>query len=143
LPAPHVAQRSALPETVPSQPTVPVAGEVPLTGFWPHPALQLPERRETPARLPPPAPSHGLLPASRRPLGSTGPARLSRRPMADWCLRSLLWSNRTFDHCTFWFGRPGRWLQGRTGRMALGWLGIGLLLGAVGWGLANWFDWTW
>jgi hypothetical protein len=63
--------------------------------------------------------------------------------MPGWWVRSLLWSNYTFDQCTSWLGRPGRWLQSRGGRMLLGWLGIGLFLAAIAWALANAFDWTW
>jgi hypothetical protein len=118
----------------------------PPAGFWPHPALQAPVDQgaappEPPHKASPPRPPN--LPPPRRPAFFSNRTAPAPRRLAGWWLRSLLWSNRTFDHYTFWLGRPGRWLQGRTGRAMLGWLGLGLLGAALVWCLSNWFGWTW
>ena len=144
LPAPHRKPQPDRPAVhVPQTPAQPAPGEVPLGGFWPHPALQSPHLRETTGQ-PPSAPPHWSPPPGQRSSPSFArPTSTTHRPTANWWLQSLLWSNRTFDRCTASLGRPGRWLQGRGGRMLLGWLGIALLIGSLAWGLSNWFDWTW
>jgi hypothetical protein len=144
MPAPHhlpQPDRSKL--HVPQVTASPAPDQVPLGGFWPHPALQSPHLREVigqPATAPP---QWSPRPGPRLSGGQSTPTPTARRPMTGWWLHSLLWSNRAFDRCTARLGHPGRWLQGRGGRRVLGWLGIGLLLGSVAWGLGNWFDWTW
>jgi hypothetical protein len=112
------------------------------TGLWPLPsvvcsdAAPFPAGPETaPARQPVPGlPCHT---AANRRVMPAAPR------LAGWWGRSLVWSNRTFDRWTCRLGRPGRWLQGTTGRTLLGWLGISLLCAAAVWGLSTWFDWTW
>ncbi len=54
-------------------------------------------------------------------------------PVVAWWLRPLLWCNQVFDACTFWLGEPGEWLRSGRGRAVLGWCGLLLLAGAVGW----------
>jgi hypothetical protein len=117
-------------------------GEIPLGGFWPHPALNnLPRAQEAGGQ--PAAPSHWAPPPVQRPPLSLSPSPPLRTRSTNWWLRSLLWSNRTFDRGAAVLGRPGRCLQGRGARMLLGWLGIALLVGSLAWGLSAWFDWTW
>jgi hypothetical protein len=86
--------------------------------------------------VPPPAPPAVPAPRPRRaapPLTQPqtlapppGPAPAPRRRAPGWVMRPLLWSNRTFDRWTAWFGSPGRWLRGPRGRSVLGWVGLGL-----------------
>jgi hypothetical protein len=144
LPTPH---RKPEPEQatvhLPPTPPMPGPGEVPLGGFWPHPALQSPHALSA-TRQPPTAPPHWSPPSGQRSAQSAArPNPAPHRPADNWWLNSLIWSNRTFDRCTASLGCPGRWLQGRGGRTLLGWLGIGLLLGSVAWGAGSWLDWTW
>jgi hypothetical protein len=58
-------------------------------------------------------------------------------------LRPLLWTNRAFDAGTIWLGPLGRWLRSPGGRAVLGWAGLGLLAGALGWLLVHELGWTW
>ena len=52
--------------------------------------------------------------------------------------------NRIFDLLSYLLGPLGTWLRHPAGRSAMGWLGIVMIIGALGWGLADWFgvDWT-
>jgi hypothetical protein len=133
LPPPHRP-----PEALPSEADLAkahersAAAEMPSFPHWTPapPAAREPVPRPAPAEALPEAPP-------RRPLPNRPP------PIPGWWVRSLLWSNHTFDQCTSWLGPPGRWLQGTAGRLLLGWLGIMLFLAAVAWALANGFDWTW
>jgi hypothetical protein len=143
LPAPHRRQEPAPSESLPVEPAAPEPGDIPLTGFWPHPALQIPELRETLPRQTKTPSQASSPPVPRQSPSNSRLSQSTLRPPAGWWVHSLVWSNRTFDNCTFWLGRPGRWLQGRVGRTVLGLLGIGLLLGALALGLGEWFDWTW
>ncbi len=139
LPTPHHRPEPERPP-VRVPPVLPGPGEVPLGGFWPHPALQSPHFREPAGQ---PAPPHwSPSPGQRTPSSAVRPT-VAVLPAASWWLHSLLWSNRRFDRWTGSLGSPGRWIQGPAGRMVLGWLGIGLLVGSLAWGLCNWFDWTW
>lgn len=53
----------------------------------------------------------------------------------EWVLRPLLWTNRFFDRASYLLGPAGRWLRGDLGRTVLGWCGLAMTAGAVGWGL--------
>lgn len=63
-------------------------------------------------------------------------------------LPPVLWPvyvlNKLFDLCTFPLGPVGSWLRQRSGRNALAWLGVLMILGAIGWGVADLrgLDWT-
>jgi hypothetical protein len=52
--------------------------------------------------------------------------------------------NGVFDALTYLLGPFGAWLRRGAGRSALGWLGIFMILGAIGWAFADWggSDWT-
>src|SRR5262249_13744262 len=139
LPAPH---RQPEPRPVPSPALAPPLPAFSPAGFLPYAAppdtgpVPLPTERDA-------GPAGRRVPAP--PLPGAASRRLAPVPprLTCWWQRSLVWANRTFDRWTCRLGRPGRWLQGTTGRTVLGWLGIGLLCVAAGWGLSNWFDWTW
>jgi hypothetical protein len=66
----------------------------------------------------------------------------------DEPLPFMLWPiylfNRSFDIVTYLLGPLGSWLRKPAGRHTLGWLGILMILGAIGWGVADWYglDWT-
>jgi hypothetical protein len=83
---------------------------VPLTADGPRSASP---RRERPARSP-------------EPVGDAQP-----RPVALW-LRPLQTANQLFDVHVARLGRPGRWLCRPQGRAFLGWMGLALLVGALG-----------
>lgn len=59
-------------------------------------------------------------------------------------LLPLLAFNRLFDVVTFFLGPLGSWLRRPEGRNTLGWLGILMILAAIGWGVADWYgiEWT-
>jgi hypothetical protein len=78
------------------------------------------------------------------------PAALRQRPAPrrpalarGLLLRPFYWTNRAFDRWTERLGRPGRWLRGRRGRTTLGWAGVLLLAGALGWQLLAWLGCGW
>lgn len=62
-------------------------------------------------------------------------------PFSLWPLFVL---NKLFDLLTLPLGPLGSWLRQPSGRNTLGWLGILMILGAIGWGVADWYgmDWT-
>lgn len=53
-------------------------------------------------------------------------------------LAPLAGINRLFDRGTRLLGPLGRWLRSTSGRRALGWLGLGLWLAAIVWGVLKW-----
>ena len=63
-------------------------------------------------------------------------------------LSPVLWPvyvlNKLFDLFTWPLGPVGSWLRKRSGRNALAWLGVLMILGAIGWGVADLrgLDWT-
>jgi hypothetical protein len=115
--------------TVPGAPVfIPAA---PPVGYW------------SPRPLPAPMPVTQTKPKAPAVAPSGRIAVLAPPRLPSWWLRSLLWGNRTFDRWACTLGRPGQWLQGRAGRIVLGWLGIGLIFASVAWAVADWFDWTW
>lgn len=65
-------------------------------------------------------------------------------PSDSLFLLPLVALNRIFDLLSYLLGPLGMWLRHPAGRSAMGWLGIVMIIGAVGWGLADWFgvDWT-
>jgi hypothetical protein len=115
----------------------------PPAAFGPHPAFA--PIATVPLSTPPDT-TPGSLPVTPSPrpriLPRPWPTYASPSLGALWD-RWLVWTNRTFDRYTCWLGKPGRWLQGPTGRTVLGWLGLGLLAAAGAWTLSIWFDWTW
>ena len=62
-------------------------------------------------------------------------------PVSLWPILVL---NKIFDLLTLPLGPLGSWLRRPGGRNVLGWLGILMILGAIGWGVADWYglDWT-
>jgi hypothetical protein len=141
LPPPHWKEEpehvDALTDTAVATPE---PGTLSRAGFWPHPALQAATVLASPVRQEPIQASHPVTPSPRHPVIPWTPAR---PPQNGWWLRSLLWSNRTFDRYIVWLGPLGRWLHSRGGRKALGWAGLGLLGWAIVWGLSDWLGWTW
>ena len=57
-------------------------------------------------------------------------------PVTLWPVYLL---NLVFDLLTYLLGPVGTILRGRFGRNALGWLGILMIVAAVGWGVADWY----
>jgi hypothetical protein len=91
-------------------------------------ALHLPARQET----------------SRRPIiPTTQPAADVPEPLPAAWLRALVRTNQVFDYGTTWLGGPGQWLRSDRGRALLGWVGLGLLAGAVAWLTLTGLGWTW
>lgn len=41
------------------------------------------------------------------------------------------------------FGAPGRWFGRGSGKLLIGWCGILMLCGAIGWGVVDYFGWSW
>ena len=71
-----------------------------------------------------------------KPVSDAGPL-----PFSLWPLFVL---NKLFDLLTLPLGPLGSWLRQPGGRNTLGWLGLLMILGAIGWGVADWYgmDWT-
>ena len=65
-------------------------------------------------------------------------------PPVPFILLPLLGFNRLFDIISYLLGPLGSFLRAPAGRNTLGWLGILMILGAIGWGVADWYgiDWT-
>ena len=51
--------------------------------------------------------------------------------------------NKIFDLLSYFLGPLGTWLRQSSGRNVLGWLGILMVLGAIGWGAADWYGLDW
>ncbi len=62
----------------------------------------------------------------------------ARGRLAYWI---ALGFNGLFDVPTYLLGPLGAWLRGPVGRDLLGWSGIFLLMGAIGWGAVKWMGW--
>lgn len=105
---------------------------------------------------PPVAPEPGMpvplpapVPAPAQPGAMPTPQWQAPRPAEPaplpFLLLPLLAFNRLFDIATFFLGPLGSWLRRPEGRNTLGWLGILMILAAIGWGVADWygFDWNW
>ncbi len=86
------------------------------------------------------APTTTGIPAPQWEAGrsSAGAAPL---PVTLWPILAL---NKVFDLFTLPLGPFGSWLRQSSGRNTLGWIGVLLILGAIGWGVADWYglDWT-
>jgi hypothetical protein len=161
------AEKSAAPEAaeLPAPQTVALAVSPlppPSGGEGPPPPSSKGEGERAPA--PPPRQDGPELPAGPHgltPLGSevfatlTTPTPFRPRPTAPrpvtrraasangvlfWPVRGL---NYAFDRVTHRLGAPGRWLRGRRGRAVLGWVGIALLMGALGWQMLLWLSQGW
>jgi hypothetical protein len=92
-----------------------------------------------------PAPVTGEAPAASTPITET---RLSLSaedaPVAvPRLLLPLLWFNQGFDACFAPLGPVGRWLCGRRGRQALGFIGLASLAIAVAIAVGAGMGWTW
>jgi hypothetical protein len=84
------------------------------------------------------APRTGIpAPQWEAPTPST---ELGPLPFALWPLFVL---NKLFDLLTLPLGPLGSWLRQPGGRNALGWLGMLMILGAIGWGVADWYGLDW
>lgn len=59
----------------------------------------------------------------------------------SWWLYPVLGLNLLFDGLTFLLGPVGRWLRSETGRLVMGWAGVGLLLAALLWTFLGWMGW--
>jgi hypothetical protein len=122
----------------------------------PPPVAPAPAPRQDQPELP--AGPHGLTPVGPEVFAAlttptpirprTTPARprpTPRRaaPVGGIVLGPLRWLNHAFDRVTHRLGAPGRWLRGRQGRAVLGWVGVALLVGALGWQMVVWLGWGW
>ena len=58
-----------------------------------------------------------------------------------WWLYPVLALNLLFDGLTFLLGPVGRWLRGETGRLLMGWVGVGLFLAGLVWAFLGWLGW--
>src|SRR5262249_16262429 len=63
-------------------------------------------------------------------------------PSISPLLCPLIPLNLAFNFATSLLGRLGTWLRG-SGRTLMGWLGIGMILTAVGWAAGEWFGYDW
>jgi hypothetical protein len=94
----------------------------------------------TPEVAPPVAPRP--VPAVA-PLTPRAASRRKRAPIALWPLIAF---NAVFDWFLSWFGPPGRWACGPSGRTLMGSAGVLMFVAAVAWGVLDWYDWfgwTW
>jgi hypothetical protein len=97
------------------------------------------------------------LPPFAEPVGSSPPeaapyaapawavaAASTHEPTGSFLLTPIIVLNGVFDALTYLLGPLGAWLRQGSGRNALGWLGIVMILGAIGLALADWGgpDWT-
>jgi hypothetical protein len=71
---------------------------------------------------------------------SKSSADLGPLPVALWPVYVL---NKAFDLLTFPLGPLGSWLRQPGGRNTLGWLGLLMILGAIGWAVADWYGMDW
>jgi hypothetical protein len=103
------------------------------------PATQPNEIGERPPQAPPSVPSSSGMPTP--PWQSPRSAEPPPIPFLLWPIAAL---NGVFNLVTFLLGPLGTWLRRPPGRNALGWLGILLILAAIGWGVADWYgiEWT-
>lgn len=62
-------------------------------------------------------------------------------PMSLWPIYLI---NRIFDLLTLPLGPLGSWLRQSSGRNVMGWMGVLMILAAIGWAVADWYglDWT-
>jgi hypothetical protein len=107
---------------------------------YPFSAYQAPQG-PNPAAPPPPM-AESVNPAAP---WSPAPPQQAAKPQEP--LPVLLWPlwgfNRLFDVVFYLFGPLGGWLRRPFGRKVLGWLGILMILGAIGWGVADWYGMEW
>lgn len=91
-----------------------------------------------------------IAPISNQPVnhGIPAPQWEAPKPVSTPPLPVMLWPiyvmNKVFDLVTLPLGPLGSWLRQTSGRNAMGWLGVLMILGAIGWGIADWYglDWT-
>lgn len=69
-------------------------------------------------------------------------ASASSEPL-PFMLLPLYVLNKLFDLLTFPLGPIGTWLRQPAGRNTLGWLGVLMILAAIGWGVADWYGLDW
>lgn len=62
---------------------------------------------------------------------------------AVWIVAPLLWINEAFDAGTEMLGEAGGHLRTPLGRWLLGFVGLLLLAGSVGWLCKDWLGWQW
>jgi hypothetical protein len=90
----------------------------------------------------------GQVPASAQEAAIPAPQWQSPKAVVEPGTPFILWPlvpvNWVFDLFTHLLGPLGFWLRRPSGRTALGWLGILMIVGAVGWAVADWYgmDWT-
>jgi len=70
------------------------------------------------------------------------PYRKPRRTLAGWLLSPLVRFNLAFDRWMSRLGWAGGWARRPWGRLTLGLIGLGMMLGAIGWVLYDWSNWT-
>jgi hypothetical protein len=106
-----------------------------------------------PAGMPsfPLALNHGQSPpspAARDDAGIPVPQWQAPKPTVEESVPVMIWPlvalNWIFDLLTYLLGPLGGWLRSAGGRNVLGWLGIVMIFGAIGWAIADWYgiDWT-
>ena len=108
----------------------------------------------SPGALPPPAPAppppRPVPAASATPFPGAAPKPHPTPSEYEPGIPLWVWPfvllNRIADGCLSLLGPPGRWLTTEGGKNFLGWTGVLMVLGAIGWGVADWlgygFSWT-
>jgi hypothetical protein len=102
--------------------------------FGPLPVNQMPAASPPPTNYTPP----GGIPAPQ-----WAAPKIVETPPLPVSLWPLYVMNKLFDVVTLPLGPLGSWLRQSAGRNALGWLGVLMILGAIGWGVADWYGLNW
>ena len=161
-PAPTVREVPPSREPVPGDPVVhewrvewtppaaPAGPSGPSVGAWGSP-VPMATAADTPPRFEP-TPPHAAVPIYAVPVPAEPPFAApyvpgqphSRTvtPPASLPVHLLVALNGTFNVLTYLLGPLGTWLRG-SGRNALGWLGLLMLLAAAGWAAGEWYGLDW
>jgi hypothetical protein len=114
------------------------------------PATRVAEGSHVVESPPTSGPIPGAIPSYPVPVRSTDSPRMApERRIASTSPRATplwLWPvtsvNRAYDVPTYFLGPAGAWLR-ESGRTAVGWLGISLLVLAALWAAVDWLIWMW
>jgi hypothetical protein len=129
-------------------PPIPSAGQPSGPPAYPYSMVFGPPVAPQPAEMGMPPMPAAAAPTPTQVFGIPGPQWQSTKPSEPPPIPLLLFPlvllNGLFDLVTFFLGPLGSWLRRTPGRNVLGWLGVLMILGAIGWGLADWYgiEWT-